>query len=186
MQKIFIIIAVLFALLLREECHGQGTVKYTAGISYGIGAPAYTPTGSVSKKYINLTTLRSYTYSGAAWVIDGQGIDVVSGCAAPAYTPGLGQSNIAINNCTELQNGQGPELYAFDGTAWIFINEKTDAPTYTAGTGIDITGTTISNTGDLYGKSGVLIVFINQIATFLRSLRLCMSENGSNYNGPGQ
>ena len=110
MKKLLIIFLALAALLLREECHGQGVVKYTAGISYGIGAPTYTPTGNVSKKYINLTTLRSYTYSGTSWVIDAQGIDVVSGCSAPNYTPGVGQSNIVITNCTELQNGQGPEL----------------------------------------------------------------------------
>ncbi len=146
MKKLLIIFSVLFALLLREECHGQGTVKYTAGISYGYGDPTYTPNGNVSKKYVNLTTLRSSTYSGTAWVLDGRGIDVVSGCAAPAYTPGLGQSNIALNNCTLLQNGQGPELYVHNGTSWIFINEKNTAPTYTAGTGIDIIGTEITNT----------------------------------------
>lgn len=146
MKKLLIIFSVLFALLLREECHGQGTVKYTAGISYGVGDPTYTPQGNVSKKYINLATLRSSTYSGASWVLDGRGIDFVSGCAAPAYTPGPGQSNIVINNCTLLQNGQGPELYVHDGTSWIFINEKSTAPTYTAGTGINIAGTVISNT----------------------------------------
>jgi hypothetical protein len=139
-------IILFFSLLFSVASFSQGTVKYTAGISYGTGVPTYTPTGSVSKKYINLTTLRSYTYSGTSWVIDGNGIDVVSGCAAPAYTPGPGQSNIVINNCTLLQNGQGPELYVFDGTSWIFINEKSTAPIYTAGDGIDITGSVITNT----------------------------------------
>lgn len=139
MQKIIIVLLFFLSFILRQECYGQGTVKYNAGISYGTGAPTYTPTGNVSKKYINLSTLRSYTWSGSVWMLDGHGIDVISGCSAPAYSPGVGQSNFVINNCTLLQNGQGPELYVYDGSAWIFINEKsTGGGVYTGGEGIVI------------------------------------------------
>lgn len=145
MQKIIIIISVLAMLLLREECHGQsGSVRYTAGINYTVGVPTFVPNGNVSKVAIDTGTMKWYEYAQVGgWRWSGDRVQDISGCAAPSYTPGKAQSRLVMNACTEAQNGHGPELYKYTGSAWLCLN---CGGNYTAGTGIDISGTVISNT----------------------------------------
>lgn len=137
-------IILLYLLILSASCFAQ-TVTKTVGIVYTAGAPAHAPAAKVgSQVAIDTATWEWYEYNGSAWIASGDRIQSISGCSAPAYTPTKFQSRLAINACTALQGG--PELYYYTGSAWLQINE---GQTYTAGTGISITGTTIANTGDL-------------------------------------
>jgi len=145
-----IFIFIISVLLLHAKCVAQNNTVYGAGISYTNGIPTFVPPSRSARVAIDTVTSKWYEYATpGGWRFAGDRIQRVSGCSAPSYTPTKAQSWIVINGCTEAQNGQGPELYAYDGTAWIFINEKSTAPTYTAGTGISISGDTITNTGDL-------------------------------------
>jgi len=113
----------------------------TAGVNYSVGAPAWTPSVNTgSELAIDTISKRLYLWNRntATWDIQGQGIDVVSGATAPAYVPNQTDSKFAINNDNEL--------YYYTGSAWAYLNA---GATYTAGTGIGIAGTVISNTGDL-------------------------------------
>ena len=145
MQKIIIIFSVLAMLLLRDECHGQsGSNRYTAGINYTVGVPTFVPQGNVSKVAIDTGTMKWYEYATpGGWRWSGDRVTDISGCAAPAYVPGKAQSRLVLNACTEAQNGHGPELYKYTGSDWLCLN---CGGNYTAGTGIDISGTVISNT----------------------------------------
>ena len=113
-------------------------------VSYGSSAPSYTPSSSGTRLYFNTATNELYTWQPSptsSWIKYPKAFDQISGCAAPAYTPTARQSTFAVNSCTPK-----PELYQYTGSSWACLNCYTD---YVAGTGIDITGSTISNTGDL-------------------------------------
>ena len=98
----------------------------------------------MSGSCFNTATNELYTWQPSptsSWIKYPKAFDQISGCAAPAYTPTARQSTFAVNSCTPK-----PELYQYTGSSWACLNCYTD---YVAGTGIDITGSTISNTGDL-------------------------------------
>ena len=135
------IFSILLCLALQT---GFSQIYKTVGISYTSGTPTYIPAKAGSWLALDTVTWNYYTYNGSTWILDGYRIQSITGCSAPAYTPTKFQSRLAINACTALQGG--PELYYYTGSAWLQINE---GQTYTAGTGISITGTTIANTGDL-------------------------------------
>ena len=134
-------IILLYLIILSASCFAQ-TVTKTVGIVYTAGAPAHAPAAKVgSQVAIDTATWEWYEYNGSAWIASGDRIQSISGCSAPNYTPTKYQSRLVINACTAGQGG--PELYYYTGGSWLQINE---GQTYTAGTGIDITGTTITNT----------------------------------------
>lgn len=115
-------------------------------VSYGSSAPSYTPSGSGTRIYLNISTNDLYNWNPApvsSWVKYPKGFDQISGCSAPGYTPTARQSVFAVNSCTVLQNGRGPELYQYTGSAWVCLNCYTN---YTAGTGIGISSGVITNT----------------------------------------
>jgi len=120
---------------------GFSQIIKTVGISYTNGTPTYTPAKAGSWIALDTVTWRYYTYNGSTWLSEGFRIQTISGCSAPAYTPTKFQSVFVINACTAGQGG--PELYFWTGSVWLQINE---GQTYTEGTGIDITGTVITNT----------------------------------------
>lgn len=176
MQKIIIIVSVLAMLLLREECHGQsGSNRYTAGINYTVGVPTFVPNGNVSKVAIDTGTMKWYEYAQVGgWRWSGDRVQDISGCAAPAYTPGKAQSRLVLNSCTEAQNGHGPELYKYTGSAWLCLN---CGGNYTAGDGIEIVGTEITNTGDLSNT--------NELQTLSISNDTLSISNGNSVVLPG-
>lgn len=133
------IFSILLCLILQS---GFSQIIKTVGISYTNGTPTYTPAKAGSWLALDTVTWRYYTWNGTSWLSDGYQVQTISGCAAPAYTPTKFQSYLAINACTAGQGG--PELYFWTGSSWLQINE---GQTYTAGTGIDITGNVISNIG---------------------------------------
>lgn len=115
-------------------------------VQYGDTPPTHTPSGSGTRIYLNISTNDLYNWNPApvsSWIKYPKGFDQISGCAAPGYTPNARQSVFAVNSCTVLQNGMGPELYYYTGSAWLQINK---GQTYEAGSGIDITDGVISST----------------------------------------
>jgi hypothetical protein len=128
---------IFIALFLPSILFGQ---SFTAPIVYRTGVPTAPPSATGSRYYQNLTTGFLYQWDQvSAWNKVADGIDVISGSAAPAYTPGIADSKFAIN--------ADNELYYYTGSSWVQINA---GATYTAGTGIAISGgNEISNTGDL-------------------------------------
>lgn len=132
MKKLLFLILFLPALLSAQA-------TFTAPIGYNTGAPTAAPSASGTRLRFDLLTNRIYSWSPTLvnWQLEAQGIDVVSGSIPPAYTPALGQSNFAINGIDSL--------YRYYSGAWHHIN-KGGGATYSAGTGIDITGNTITNT----------------------------------------
>ena len=138
MKHLFI---ALFFFLILCPAFGQNNIVKTAGVSYTAGAPTFTPGRTGSQVAIDTVTGLWYEHNGTSWSASGYRVQTISGCSAPAYTPAKYQSRLVINACTAGQGG--PELYYYTGSVWLQINE---GQTYTAGTGIDITGTTITNT----------------------------------------
>jgi len=143
MKHLFI---ALFFFLILCPAFGQNNIVKTAGVSYTAGAPTFTPGRTGSQVAIDTVTGLWYEHNGTSWSASGYRVQTISGCSAPAYTPAKYQSRLVINACTAGQGG--PELYYYTGSVWLQINEGqiNEGQTYTAGTGIDITGTVITNT----------------------------------------
>jgi len=143
-RYIFLFLIAAFSLLLHAKCVAQKNIVYGAGITYTVGIPTFVPPGNSSRVAIDTVTSKWYEYAQAGgWRWSGDRVQDISGCSAPAYTPGKAQSRLVLNACTEAQNGHGPELYKYTGSAWLCLN---CGGNYTAGDGIDITGTEITNT----------------------------------------
>jgi hypothetical protein len=114
------------------------TITHSAGITYGTGAPTHTAVGRSSKVYFDVTNVKLYDYNGTTWELRGDDIDRISGCTAPNYIPGLGDSHLAINGCTSPDK---PQLYAFVGplaSNWVMIAG------FNGGEGITVAGDSIS------------------------------------------
>ena len=147
----------LYLLFLLPAFVQAQTPLYTAPIGYNAGAPSAAPSREGTKIRFDTATNREYTWSYplGAWVLKAQGIDPISGSVAPAYTPAKGQSTFAIN--------AADSLYRYYSGSWHLIPTVgptgPPGPTYTAGTGISVVGTVITNTGDLSDTNeGVLTV----------------------------
>jgi len=100
---------------------GFSQIIKTVGVSYTNGTPTYTPAKAGSWLALDTVTWRYYTWNGSTWLSDGFRVQTISGCSAPAYTPTKFQSLFVINACTVMQGG--PELYYWNGSAWVQINE---------------------------------------------------------------
>lgn len=92
-------------------------ITKTAAIPYTTGTPTYTPSASGSAWAIDNSTLDLWVYYGGAWNLAGERIQTISGCAAPAYTPGTGQSLFVVNGCDSL--------YYYRSGAWRHVNKYT-------------------------------------------------------------
>jgi hypothetical protein len=126
---------ILFAALALITTVSSAQIQFTAGINYESGVPSGAPSSTGSRLRVDLASGRIYQWSAAntTWRTLGQGIDIVAGCAAPAYTPGYAQSAFAVNGCST------PELYYYNGTQWKQVaGGGGGGTTYYAGTGIDI------------------------------------------------
>jgi hypothetical protein len=126
---------ILFALFALIASVTSAQIQFTAGINYESGVPSGAPSSTGSRLRVDLASGRIYQWSASnsTWRTLGQGIDIVAGCAAPAYTPGYAQSVFAVNGCNT------PELYYYNGTEWKQVaGGGGGGTTYYAGTGIDI------------------------------------------------
>jgi len=108
----------LLFLLLLIPFLGTSQGTFTAPVGYNTGAPTAAPSGVGTRWRFDLLTGKKYTWNpdAVAWDEDAAGIDQVSGCASPAYTPGYNQSNFAVNSCST------PELYQYYSSAWHCLN----------------------------------------------------------------
>lgn len=140
-------ITTLLILIFSTSIFAQNNVVKTAGVSYTAGAPTFSPGRTGSQVAIDTVTGYWYEYNGTSWSASGYRVQTISGCAAPAYTPAKYQSRLVINACTAGQGG--PELYYYTGSAWLQINE---GQTYTAGTGIAISGGNVISSTVVAGK----------------------------------
>jgi hypothetical protein len=132
MRLLFLAVFLIVNLLGAKDCKAQtGTFIWTNG------APTTNPGASGARFAVDRATFRWYEWvSGTSWVQSGDRIQRISGCAAPAYTPTIHNAYFVINGCTE------PEFYYWNGTAWKLLNGGGGA-TYTAGSGIAISGTNV-------------------------------------------
>lgn len=145
MKNIFYILIAAFSLILHAKCVGQNNIVYGAGISYTNGVPTFVPPSKSARVAIDTVTSKWYEYATpGGWRWSGDRVQDISGCAAPAYTPGKAQSRLVLNACTEAQNGHGPELYKYTGSAWLCLNCSTGGGgVYTGGEGIVVDSPTI-------------------------------------------
>lgn len=131
-MRLILFIFLIVNLLGAKDCkaQGPGTFQWTNG------APNNNPGLSGAKFAVDKNTYRWYEWvSGTSWVESGDRIQRISGCSAPNYTPTIHQSHVVINGCTSPSI---PEIYAWMGSAWVKLNPS--STTYTAGTGIAISG----------------------------------------------
>ena len=108
----------LLFLLLLIPFLGTSQGTFTAPVGYNTGAPTAAPSGVGTRWRFDLLTGKKYTWNpdAVAWDEDARGIDQVSGCSAPLYTPGYNQSTFAVNSCST------PELYQYYSSAWHCLN----------------------------------------------------------------
>jgi len=140
---------IFFLLFLPSILFGQ---SFTAPIVYRTGVPTAPPSSSGSRYYQNLTTGFLYQWDqSASWNKVADGIDVISGSAAPAYTPGIADSRFAIN--------ADNKMYRHNGSIWdeVFsdqtISLSGDTLTLSNGGGSVV----LPGGGDgIYGGSGVV------------------------------
>ena len=105
---------IIFFALLIFAATANAQIRWTAGIPYTTNAPTHTPSATGSLWAIDTATLDLYAYYGGAWNLTGERIQTISGCTAPAYTPGKGQSLFVINGCDSL--------YYYRSGVWARIN----------------------------------------------------------------
>ena len=182
MKKILYTALVLF---FGTTAHAQ---NWTAALPHVVNIVGV-PSNNGSWFRLNTATGKEWQWNPntAAWVVVPDGIDVITGAIAPAYTPTYLQSKFAINDSNELyrywnsswhhindgggistvttdatldgdgsigdplkiaqQSAASGEVLKWNGSTWLPAADG--GTTYTGGTGIDVTGTVISNTGDL-------------------------------------
>lgn len=108
MKKLLFLPALVFC------SFGYAQITKTAGIPYTATNPSHTPSASGSAWSIDTVNLDLWVYYNNTWNLAGERIQTISGCAAPAYTPGKGQSLWVVNGCDSL--------YYYRSSAWRHIN----------------------------------------------------------------
>jgi hypothetical protein len=139
------IVTFVFALASFCAFAQSGSITKTAGVNYSAGAPTWTPNANTASELAFDTTGKRFYFwnrKSRTWDLQGRFIDEVAGSSAPAYTPSQTDSWVAVNNANP------PEIYVWSGSAWVKVSGGGGGgTTYTAGTGIAISGSNlISNT----------------------------------------
>ena len=141
-------------------------VRVADGITVisGTAPPSYTPVDNQSVFAINAAGEFWY-YNGATWETPGVPVSIssrLSGDGLPGTPLDLAQ-----------QGATTGQVLKWSGTAWTPAADG--GTTYTAGTGIDVTGTVISNTGDLSAT--------NELQTYSHSGTTSYTNTLSNSGG---
>jgi len=139
-NKLIIFLTTIALFVFIGNTYGQvNNTNKGAAVIYTTGLP----TGAVRLKYdsevaINTTNGKFYRYdrTNSVWIEAGSSIGYLNSGAAPSGVPKYGGPELIINN--------DKELYWYYGGVWNCVNCA--ALGYVAGTGINITGTTITNT----------------------------------------
>lgn len=145
-KKLFIL--AFIGLCGLAELSAQAIVK-GAGTLYTDGPPTHTVNINVdAETAIDTASGLWYERSrdGLGWIPAGFRIQKLASSSPPSGAPLDKQSEVVLNDVDSL--------YRWRGGAWRHINKVV---TYSAGTGISITGFTINNTGDLLtNNEGIL------------------------------
>lgn len=137
MRLFAFIVFLLVNLLHHKTCNAQVVPNGPGTFVWVNAVPTFNPGTWGAKFAVNVNTFEWYEWvSGTSWVESGDRIQRISGCSAPAYTPTIHQAHVVINGCTSPNI---PEIYAWTGSSWVKLNPSGGA-TYTAGTGIAISG----------------------------------------------
>jgi len=107
-----IITAIICAVFIQFS-FSQTTINRTAGVTYTNGVPTADPGARGSLIAVDVTTWREYEWNAGSstWVHRGFFIQEISGCTAPAFTPGLHDSY--------YQKSIGcKSLWIWNGTSW--------------------------------------------------------------------
>jgi len=105
----------LFVFILWAHA-GFSQIQFTAGTPHTATTPSGSPGSVGSRTRFDLTTGRVYMWNttSSSWTLVAQGVDNITGCLAPAYTPGYAQSEFAINACDSL--------YRYRSGQWRHLN----------------------------------------------------------------
>lgn len=105
----------LFVFILWAHA-GFSQIQFTAGTPHTATTPSGSPGSVGSRTRFDLTTGRVYMWNTttSSWTLVAQGVDNITGCLAPAYTPGYAQSEFAINACDSL--------YRYRSGQWRHLN----------------------------------------------------------------
>lgn len=108
MRLILFVVFLIVNLIGAKKCNAQtGTFIWTNG------APTTNPGASGARFAVDRATFRWYEWvSGTTWIGSGDRIQQISGCSAPNYTPGIHNSFVVVNSCTN------PEIYIWNGASW--------------------------------------------------------------------
>jgi len=113
-------IILIFCLLSGLSIAAQNAVpSYTAPVTYFTTTPTGTPSAKGSRFAIDNTTNRIYQWQPVAlnWNVLPYGIDEISGCSEPSFTPGVFDSPFVINKCDTAQ------LYYYFSGAWHIVGD---------------------------------------------------------------
>jgi hypothetical protein len=131
---IFLLFLVPTVLLSQVTNVGKG-----AAVIYTNGQPTGTPRVQYDSEFaIDITTSKIWRFNrtNSVWVLAGSMIGKASTNAAPSTAPKYGEPEFVMNNMNNL--------YWYNGSVWNCLN--CGLTPYTAGTGINVTGTVITNT----------------------------------------
>lgn len=126
-------ISLILALaLVCSGLHAQTNNIFSAGLCHTNGAPNFNPGARGCRLSLDTTTQTFYIWKvGTTWLALGETIDHVLGCSAPLYTPNKWQSLAAYNDCNPRK------FFIYQGAG---VWDEVGGATYTAGTGIAISG----------------------------------------------
>jgi hypothetical protein len=131
---VFLLFLVPTVLLSQVTNVGKG-----AAVIYTNGQPTGTPRVQYDSEFaIDITTSKIWRFNrtNSVWVLAGSMIGKASTNAAPSTAPKYGEPEFVMNNMNNL--------YWYNGSVWNCLN--CGLTPYTAGTGINVTGTVITNT----------------------------------------
>lgn len=132
---------------------GTTWVKRGRGVDQitGCTKPAYTPTKFDATVAISLTCDSIWRYRSGAWYCMNcvSAGDDWGGQTVVADLPLKGDGTDADPLRIDQQGATSGQVLGWNGSAWVPKTDENTGTTYSAGTGIGIVGTTISNTGDL-------------------------------------
>ncbi|MFA7662665.1 MAG: hypothetical protein WCX88_01990 [Patescibacteria group bacterium] len=158
-------------------------------------SPSEPPTGSMPPGPVWLQTVTNTFQDGAAIIqkiaLGGYALDATG---LKLTTPSAFIKDLYLGNLGKIYDkddefGTIGQILSSTGTGLNWIDAST-SPTYTAGTGINIAGTVISNTGDLSTTNEIQNIIINKglqrDGSYNFGLQNCATDQILKYNSSGQ
>lgn len=106
------LIYLLLLAVFSTGCSAQSNL-FNAGLCHTGAPPAFNPGAKGCRLALDTASQTFYVWKiGTTWAALGRGVDEITGCSAPLYTPTKWQSYVAINKCDP------PEMYYYFSGAW--------------------------------------------------------------------